>query len=366
MSLLWGTGLDLMKLSTDASPAFAQLGWYGLPGGPAPARMRVVNTNTAFGYGNALEMDNNSVADEQTQASYLLKYGKIATEWRQGARMYVPSGQNYMKPFIGIGNTGVCLMSAMFSSFGQIELWLGRPHKALGTLLATSEPGAYLEDAWNYFELGGLLTNTSGGYVTVRLNTVQVISVVSTITQPTGLPLNSYMVGFGEDAVSGTTTTNVLWDDMYINDTSGPDNNSWLGNTRVQGLVPDGAGASTQWTPFGAATNWEAASNPDINDTKYVFDGTPTHHDLYTITPLVNTPQVFGVQVTGFYRQDDATQRSVANTIQSNSVDAEGGEFFTPANYAASTDMWEQDPDTDDPWLYPAVNNLQIGPLVKS
>lgn len=364
--LLWGTGFDLMKLSTNASAAFAQLGWYGLPGGPAPAKMRILNTNTAFGYGNALEMDNTSVASEQTQASYLLKNGVTATEWRQGARMYVPSGQNYMKPFIGIGKTGTCLMSVMFSDFGQIELWLGRPHKSLGTLLATSDPGTYLEDTWNYLELGGLLINTTAGYVTVRLNTVEVIAVVSTITSAGSFSLDSFMVGFGEDSTIGVTTTGVLWDDMYIVDTSGPDNNDWLGNIRVQGLVPDAPGASTDWTPFGAATNWQAASNTDIDDTKYVFSGTATDHDLYNVTPLINTPQVFGVQITGFYRQDDATQRSVANTIQSNGVDAEGVEFFTPGNYAAATDMWESDPDTSDPWLYPAVNLLQIGPLVKS
>jgi hypothetical protein len=130
--------------------------------------------------------------------------------------------------------------------------------------------------------------------------------------------------------------------------------------------VPNAAGASTDWTPFGAATNWEAASNADIDDTKYVYGTTPGDYDLYEVTPLINTPTVFGVQVTGYYRQDDATQRSVKNVIYSGTTLDEGIEYFTNADYAATTDMWEEDPDTNDPWLYADVNNVQIGPKVES
>ena len=88
--------------------------------------------------------------------------------------------------------------------------------------------------------------------------------------------------------------------------------------------------------------------------------------DKYTIEPMVNTPEVFGVQVTGLYRQNDATQRSVANVIDSNGTEAEGQEYFTPGNYAASIDQFEVDPDTGISWLPSAVNALLVGPKVKS
>lgn len=365
--LIWGTGMGGMVLSSNARAAFAQLGWYGLPGGPAPAAMRVLNTNP-YG-GNTLELDGSSVSGNQTQASKLLPNGATAQTFFIGARMYVPSGMGLLLgPGIAVGHTGTMQLSLAMRDFGQIELWQGRKHYSGAVLLATSDPGAYLEDTWNYIELSGFLSNTSAGHAEVRVNTKVVISVVSAITNlvAANAPANSYMVFEQEDPGAGFSFSNCQWTDCYFNDDQGGKNNSYIGNVRVPALITAGAGASTQFTPFGAGTNWQAAQNTAIDDTKYVFDITVGDLDLYTITPLLNSPAIFGVQVTGFYRQDDATQRSAANVILSNATQAQGNDFFMGANYAAQTDMFENDPDTGTTWLYTAVNAMQMGPKVTS
>lgn len=367
MSLRWGTGFDLMKTQADGRTEFAQLGWYDLPGGPVAAALQITTNDTAFGYGKTLKFANTNVSGNDTQANYLLKHGVELTEWYQGARLRITSALVQTKPFLGISRTGDALVTVSFKDYGQIELWLGREDYPGATLLATSNPGCYVNDSWFYVEVGGLLTTDATGWITVRINTVPVIQVVTTITNPGGAAANSWIFGYIYEESTGVGNTRAWWDDMYICDELGPaPNNTFLGNTRVQGLVPNGAGVSTTWSPFGAMTNWEAASNEDIDDTKYVYSTTPGDYDTYEITPLVNTPAVFGVQITGFYRQDDATQRSVKNVIYSDTTLDEGAEFFTDANYTALTDMWEEDPATTDPWLYPDVNNLQIGPKVET
>lgn len=371
MTLRWGTGFDLMRTQTDGTAQFAQLGWYGLPGGFLAADMTIQTSNTPFGYGKALLFDNTNVSEGQTQASYLLRANDDTVlekfTWYQGSRVYVTSNNIQTRPFMGVGRTGDAFILAAFREFGQIELWKTRPNRDPSpTLLATSDPGSYTNDTWIYFEIGGFLSDMADGWVKVRINTVEVIDVIAEVTQDDGLALNSFMLGYLDDDVTGQGGARATWDDMYFCDSDGMENNDFLGNIRVQGLIPNAAGDSTTWTPFGAMTNWEAATNDEIDDDEYVYSPNIGDYDLYNITPLVNTPTVFGVQVTGYYKQDDATQRSVANRIKSGTTEVDGEEFFTSSDYTASTDMWEEDPDTNDPWLYADVNNLQIGPKVIS
>lgn len=362
--LIWGTGFNGMKVANNQAAAFAQLGWYGLPGGPLSASMNILSTGR-FG-SNCLNMVNSNVSGLETQASYLFKGAYQFGEGFTGMALYVPSGEDTnSQPFFGFGMTGVCQVCAVFKAFGVIELWRGRPGKAGATLLATSPAGSYLTNTWNYVELGGLLAISAAGYFKVRVNTVEVISVVSTHTS-IGVTCNSWMYGYARDNPTGVGGGGALLCAVYVTDTAGVDNTSWLGNVDVPSQMPAGAGSSTDWSVTGAASNWQGASNQNIDDTKYVY--TPTINDLdqYTITPLLNAPAVFGVQVTGFYRQDAATQRSAANVITSGGTQDQGADFFMGGNYAAQTDMWERDPDTALPWIYTAVNTLEIGPKVTS
>jgi hypothetical protein len=364
--LKFATGFDWMVTTgtSSANAAFSQWGWYGLP--ELTHGVLQVRDTGRFG-GKCLSISNSSTSNERTQASYLIPHGYSHDIWFQGAAMYVPADYAFTKPFIGIGNTGTALMTASFSTFGTVELWLGRYNKPLGQLLAVSAAGVYYNNAWNYLEMGGLLIDDTSGYVEVRVNTVPVISIVSTNTGPVLQAFNSYMVGYQEDVGLGQSQTDVLWDDLYLTDNQGSYNTSYLGNVRVQTQVPASNSSSISWSAFPALTpNWEAASNEDIDDTSYVYSSIVDDYDLYNITPILNSPQVFGITVRGAYRQTDATQRSVANLIESGSDQAEGTEFFTPSTFSFSSDVFETDPATDIPWVYTDINLLKIGPKLKS
>lgn len=364
--LLYGTGFDWMPTTYPVGSSrgiFGQLGYYGFPGGSAPTSPQI-NTNGRFS-GKAMTLVGSSVSGRTVQMSYLLPGVTTPKTWYQGSAMYVPSGSDILGMFIGIGNNGTALITVAFKAFGVIELWLGREWYPLGTKLASSPGGTYRTDVWNFVEVGGLLDATSAGHVEVRLNTKTVISVVSTITQPTNLALNSYMFGYNNDVGAGQDQTGCYWDDVYLCDNTTVKNNTFLGNIRVRAQLPAGPGANTQFAIHGVQpTNWQAASNLAIDDTSYVYDNVIGDFDLYTLTPIANSPQVFGVFVLGAYRQTDATQRSASNLIQSNGIPQAGSEFFTPGSYAFSIDCFENDPSTSLPWLYTAVNLLQIGPLI--
>jgi hypothetical protein len=361
--LKFGTGFDWMVVSSSAAAAFAQWGWYGLPAGPLPAAMKIFSPGR-FDAGNCLQLANSNVGTEQTQANYLFPNSYEHNVFYMGVAMYVPATAGYTKSFIGVARNGTALLTAALCEFGTIELWMGRESKPLGTLLATSSGGSYFNDTWNYIELGGLLIDTTAGWATVRVNTVPVIEVVSTVTQPDNLQYNSIQLGYMVNRDTSESTGETQFDDMYLVDDQGDENNSWLGNIRVQAQLPAGPGDSTTWDPYPSVPNWQRATNTAVDDSSYVYSNDAADLDLYTITPLLNAPQVFGVVVRGAYRQTDATQRSVWNVIKSGATLQEGVEFFTPGSYAFSSDIFEQDPDTELPWEYQAVNLLQIGPQI--
>ena len=187
---------------------------------------------------------------------------------------------------------------------------------------------------------------------TVRVNETVVLSMVSANT--------SYRGSTGVDQLG--FNYNVVVDDFYICDNTGASLNNFLGNTRVPAQLPNGAGASTQWTPTGSASfNWQLASNPYMDDSSYVSCGTPGDIDLYTLSPVANSPLVMAVQSIVVARQDDSGQRQIKSVIQSGSAQADGAVVNTSGSYAGHTDIFISDPNTSSSWTYGAVNALQVG-----
>ncbi len=220
-----------------------------------------------------------------------------------------------------------------------------------GSAAASSAPMAVIPGAvWQYIEVFGVIS-AGNGAVTVRVNEQVVLTVVSAGTANNG--------STGVDQISFNTA---VVDDFYICDNTGTALNTFLGNTRVPAQVPDGAGASTQWTPTGSASaNWQLASNPYMDDSSYVSCATAGDIDLYTLSPVANAPQVLAVQTVLVARQDDSGQRQVQSVIQSGTAKATGAVVSTSGSYAGHADIFATDPNTGGSWSYQAANALQVG-----
>lgn len=151
------------------------------------------------------------------------------------------------------------------------------------------------------------------------------------------------------------------WDDIYILDTAGSKNNTFLGSDiDVYGLYPDGDGNQNDWTPDTGGTNYtQVDDNPADGDTTYVeSDGTVGHEDLYTVDDFAianKTP--LGVQVNHIIRvttgsinvvtvarhsstEDDGTSNSISSTsytgIQEIYPDVPGGTGWTVSQIDAA------------------------------
>lgn len=365
----WGTGFDFLN-DGAAQAQLSRLSWYDFPAGPAPASL-TISPSGRFSGSKALRLG--AGINSNSRVTKLIN-GADFSEFYVGAAAFIQSASlDVILPAIGVSYNSTTKLQVQFDNFGQVKLYDGRGnggagYEPAGTLLATSSSLSYQNDSWLFVEIGGLLSLTTSGWCTVRINTVPVIELVDTATSSVDPICNGMKLTNNGIPGAGFSSDGPFWDDIYVNDNQGSKNNSFNGNTRVQVLLPAGVGDSTQWTPEpNTDPNWEAASNTLVDNTSYVYSSTPGDSDLYEVTPLLNSPEIFAVSVLGAYLQDDATQRSVKNLIKSGTTTEEGAEYFTNSTYSfTQPDIYEDDPDTATTWTYTDVNLIQIGPKLES
>lgn len=359
MTLILIDGYDYLPSSNLAGVLSAQA-WTGSVG----ALRR--NTNTAFSYGYSLSPD--GVSNANTYYRYARARHTTSMVW--GMRMWVPAST---LPTLRIGAHDTQSVGATsqwslgFDSFGCLYFY-----NSTGLVAKTSAYSFYPE-RWFYLEISWTPGYSTDGTFEVRVNTVPVLSLpavrtaAGTLVFPATSPGFDMLFYFVDRNSDATGANSWAWDDEYLLTKAGAQNDDYLGNVRAKYMAPVSDGSPLQWTIGGsapAATNWQSVLNTALNDTKYVYASTVGFQDLYGIDPNLNTPQVFGVEVSGAYRQDDATQRWVKNTISSGGTLATGVPHAINQSFTFYPDIYELNPDTGVAFTGAEVNALLIGPEV--
>lgn len=231
-----------------------------------------------------------------------------------------------------------------------------------GTVLATSAVGLIVPNQYNYLEMKATI-DPAAGSVTVKLNGNVAVSVAGVNTRATGVSQITHASLVG--TATGSGGQNVDIDDVYICNTAGVRNNDFLGDVRVQAVLPTGVGNYTQWDGVtGAATHWQAQNqNPPDDDATYASDSLAVagHLDSYAmgdVTPTSGT--VAAVQVSAWARKDDAGVRTLATMVRSAAVDAVGASVNIVNTYAYLTQVYETDPG-GAAWTIASVNGAEAG-----
>lgn len=257
---------------------------------------------------------------------------------------------------------GSCLVSLYSDATMMLELRVSNlgvltVTRARTTVLATSTyrvPSA----AWVYLEFKFVISDTVGS-VEVRANGVQVISA-SGIDTRNGTPttVNRLYCANGGETYS---EIQARYDDMYMLDLSGSENNDFLGDVKVETLHPAAAGAHTDFTPS-AGSNYQNVDDaaPD-DDTTYNSSATAAAKDTFALGDLVASGVVRGVQHDMRLRKDDAGGRTAHALLRSGGADAAGSDVVVLDTYQTVQALWEQNPATSAPWTIADVNALEAG-----
>ena len=136
------------------------------------------------------------------------------------------------------------------------------------------------------------------------------------------------------------------------------DDSSWIGETEIMVLTPDGAGASTNWTPS-AGANYECVDEIPPLDSDYVAINTVGLADTYSIenVPSGVISSIKCVQVqTDYYADGTPTPDGLTQVVRSG-----GTNYLRFVEPVANYGLWEDDPNDSLPWSETDINNLEIG-----
>ena len=303
-------------------------------------------SSTRFGVGSAVicshgNGNNNGV---------LLKYISPVTQIFIGCAI---NFQGFQSGGVTIlGDNGTTNHLSVDFAVNQIELRSGY----FGGVIA-SAPGTYFTNTWYYLEVMATLA-TSGGTCQVRVNGVQVINFTgNTMNGGTSTNIDGVMV-----SSSATFGPNYYFDDLYVCSSSGATNNTFLGDVRVQTLLPNGVGSSTLLTPTGSANNWQNVNDIPDSASTYNASSTVGNRDTYTMTDVIaSTGAVFGIQESMHAFKTDSGSANMKAALKSGAT-----LVYDPTQVLGTANAWsaairETDPNTAVAWTPASVNAVEFG-----
>ncbi|MEW5790059.1 MAG: hypothetical protein ACOY4L_12180 [Pseudomonadota bacterium] len=230
--------------------------------------------------------------------------------------------------------------------------WQYGADQLISTSLATAAARG-----WHYVELQ-VTQGTSNGVLSVRINGILAIQLTAQNTIQGGGQLLTAFVG----AVPGQPCpVTVDVDDLYIADTSGTINNTFLGDVRVDALQAQADGSMNQWTVDGAASAWQAVSDADESTSiRAATAGLRQSFDVEAL-PVMATPAIHGVQVTMLARKTDAGLGKVKGLVVSGPQSATSVDIVLQEQLAWHTALFERNPNGNVQWTEGAFNAAEFG-----
>lgn len=215
---------------------------------------------------------------------------------------------------------------------------------------------------WHYLELQVVqgLAGQASGSLTVRVNGSQVLQAIQQVTREAGEgELSSIFFGArpGDPAYARVDA-----DDLYVTDTSGTANTGFLGDVRIDALLPRANGSHAQWAAQPPSTPaWEVLS--DHSDASALTAATAGLRHSVALQPLpaMNSPVIHGVQVLLLARKSDAGQASLRSLAVSGTQTALGAPVALRDNLGWQPTVLERDPNGNSPWTPATLAAAEFG-----
>lgn len=246
-----------------------------------------------------------------------------------------PGGSSAATLILGFGTAYVTALT--FNSAGGLELFTAW-NSPYVTSRYTSGPGIISPNTWYGIEIEMLISSTVGT-LSVWVNGTQVINATALNTDSNGTGyVNSVQIGDGG--------VGAYFDDYRLWDSTGAFQNAPAGiDTQLVTKLPSGAGGSTNWTPNGAAANWQCVDdNPPDGDTTYVSNSATgaSSWETYAMPSAGFTAAPLMVVARSCVRKDDSATRTMTvgvwRGIGGQTGYQQGGPAYTLTSSYAFTD----------------------------
>lgn len=338
MALLWIDGFEAYGTSVGSAPSPS--GVIGRKYGSVASEGTMdIETGRVGGYGIELPVS----ACVMVTPSLTTVDTMIA-----GVGFKVPSAvQAYILSFWDGGTLGMNLRTQA----GGSELQIYR-----GTTLVETSVGANIQtNTWMYVEMKVKCNNSTGTY-DVKVNGTTVLTATGVDTQAGS---NAY---HDTCRLRGSGVT-CFYDDFYVCDSSGSDNNDFLGNVKVVAIFPDGDDTTNWTTSTPSANHYENVDETTVDDdTSYVEDDTTNTTDLYDYAALPTLGTIMGLQINTDCRETDATSYDIKMPIESSGNQYDGSaETVGSVSWVTRRRIEGTNPDTSNAWTESEINAAKFG-----
>lgn len=227
-----------------------------------------------------------------------------------------------------------------------------------GTGGATSygSPNAFDPTVWNYFEFKIIAGTAGTGSVEVHINGTlyNLWSSITTINNATYTQFDGVRITM--------TSTNHKLDDFYLLNASGTLNNTFLGDIRVDVLVPTASGTYTQLTPFGVSNNYQNVDEIPANTSDYNYSDVVGTQDTYNYADLpASTLSIAAVQQQIYAAKTATGPRNVDPLVLSSGILVVGADFALSQSFTYTTQVYERDIGSGGQWTVSGFNAAEFG-----
>lgn len=323
MTMIWMNGFDL----GDQAIRFTASG--------------TTTASTRFGYGLAWNGQNGATAAVPFAASSEIVFGMAVNHTGSSSRAQVS--------FRGDSGATTHIVAILESNFWRIERG--------GTRIAAT---GFIPSGWHYVEMSVTISDTVGTFK-LRLNggSTNIIDF-SGDTKNGGTNTTIDRVDFGAYGAGSSTPI----DDVYILNTSGSINNTFLGDIRVATLMPDGGGNRSQLvgSDGNSTDNYLLVDEKPYSTADYNGSATIGNGDTYTLQDLPVTPTtIHAAQVVGIMAKTDAGAGNAKLVARTAATDYLSSSIALGTTYATYVNIYEQNPNTSAAWTESNINGLEAG-----
>lgn len=248
-----------------------------------------------------------------------------------------------------------------YTSTRAIQAFLGN-----NVSIINSAPNILPIDGWHYLEFKVFLsTNAASGIVEARLNGVVVLTATAKTDNNSTIHFYDHISvpNLGGAGITNTLNTSPAIDDFYLLNTSGGVNTTYLGDVHISVFVPTASGAYTQFTPIGAANNWDTVEEVPASTAEYITTSSSGIKDSYKFQQLPDSiSNVFSVEAINYAEKTGGQLRTLAPIVVSGITVATGIAKALPQNsYIYQGQIYQTNPIDNSSWTPSGVNALEFG-----
>ncbi len=246
-------------------------------------------------------------------------------------------------------------MNITYEPGGGLAVW-----RDTSFLAATSDI-LIREGAWHYLQFKVVCDNAPNGSYELKLGDTTVLSETGIDTRVGGAYHDRVMFGVG---YQNGTNYDYYVDDFSVCDSTGSENNDFLGNTKVVMINPNGDDTANWGIVQPGPNHFEAVNDATEadDDTSYVEETTTNVTDLYDYEALPTLGDIKGIQINTDCRESDVQGHSLITPVESNSTQYDdSSQSVGSTDYVTLVRVVETDPDTGNYWAEAGINAAKFG-----